>query len=73
MKGKLPMLSLIKQEGVVFDAWKCLTLAENQLAETVDLPVSGLHAVGQAGQAAAGRPLRLAVSGLPRLAIARTA
>jgi hypothetical protein len=26
MKGKLPMLSLFKQEGVVFDPWKVLTL-----------------------------------------------
>jgi uncharacterized protein (DUF934 family) len=42
MKGKLPMLSLIKQEGVVCDAWKLLTLAENELAETVTLPVGPL-------------------------------
>ena len=36
------MLSLIKQEGVVCDAWKLLTLAENELAETVTLPVGPL-------------------------------
>lgn len=36
------MLSSIKQESVVFDAWKLLTLAENELAETVGLPVGPL-------------------------------
>ncbi len=36
------MLSLIKQEGVVFDAWKLLTLAGSQLAGTVSLPVGPL-------------------------------
>lgn len=36
------MLSLIKQEGVVDDAWKLLTLAENESAETVSLPVGPL-------------------------------
>ena len=36
------MLSLIKQEGVVSDAWKLLTLAENQQAETVSLPIGPL-------------------------------
>jgi len=35
-------LSLIKQEGVAFDAWKLLTLAENELAESVNLPVGPL-------------------------------
>ena len=33
------MLSLIKQESVVFGAWKLLTLAESESAETVKLPV----------------------------------
>jgi uncharacterized protein (DUF934 family) len=50
-----------------FDAF---TLRADQIACA---PVSGRHAVGQAGQAAAARPLRLAVSGLPRFATARTA
>jgi uncharacterized protein (DUF934 family) len=36
------MLSLVKQEGVVFDAWKLLTLAGNQAAERVSLPVGPL-------------------------------
>lgn len=36
------MFSLIEQEGVVVDAWKLLTLAENQPAETVALPVGPL-------------------------------
>ncbi len=35
------MLSLIKQESVV-DAWKLLTLAANESAETVNLPVGPL-------------------------------
>jgi uncharacterized protein (DUF934 family) len=42
MKGKLPMLSLIEQEGVVCGPWKLLTLAENEFAETVSLPVGPL-------------------------------
>lgn len=36
------MLSLIKQESVVVDAWKLLTLADNELAESVRLPVGPL-------------------------------
>ena len=36
------MLSLIKQESVAVDAWKLLTLAENEVAETVNLPVGPL-------------------------------
>ena len=36
------MFSLVKQEGVVFDAWKLLTLAENEMAGTVTLPVGPL-------------------------------
>ena len=36
------MFSLIKQEGVVFDAWKRLTMAENEVAGTVTLPVGPL-------------------------------
>lgn len=36
------MLSLIKQHGVVFDAWTLLTLAGNDSAETVKLPVGPL-------------------------------
>jgi uncharacterized protein (DUF934 family) len=42
MKGKLPMLNSIKQERVVFDAWKLLTLAGNQAAGSVSLPVGPL-------------------------------
>ncbi len=42
MKGKLPMPGLIKQESVVFDAWKLLILAANESAETVNLPVGPL-------------------------------
>jgi hypothetical protein len=41
-KGKLPMPSLIKHENAVFDAWKLLTLAGNEPAETVSLPVGPL-------------------------------
>ena len=36
------MHSMIKQEGVAFDAWKLLNLAENESAETVNLPVGPL-------------------------------
>jgi uncharacterized protein (DUF934 family) len=36
------MLSLIKQDGVVFDAWKLLTLAGDESAKTVKLPVGPL-------------------------------
>jgi len=36
------MLGMLNQEGVVFDAWKLLTLAENEAAETVALPVGPL-------------------------------
>lgn len=36
------MFSLVKQESVVFDAWKLLTLAENEMAGTVTLPVGPL-------------------------------
>jgi uncharacterized protein (DUF934 family) len=36
------MLSSIKQEGVVFDAWKLLILAEYEFAETVNLPIGPL-------------------------------
>ncbi len=36
------MLSLIKQESVAVDAWKLLTLAENETAESVNLPVGPL-------------------------------
>ena len=36
------MLSLIKQESVAVDAWKLLTLAENEMAGTVTLPVGPL-------------------------------
>jgi uncharacterized protein (DUF934 family) len=36
------MLSLIKRDGAVFDAWKVLTLAENESAATVALPVGPL-------------------------------
>ena len=36
------MLSLIKQDGVVSDAWTLLTLAGNEAPETVKLPVGPL-------------------------------
>ena len=36
------MHSMIKQEGVAFDAWKLPNLAENESAETVNLPVGPL-------------------------------
>lgn len=36
------MLSLLKQDGVVFDAWTLLTLAADESAETVKLPVGPL-------------------------------
>jgi hypothetical protein len=42
MKGEVPMPGLMKQEDVVFDAWKLLTLAGNESAATVSLPVGPL-------------------------------
>jgi uncharacterized protein (DUF934 family) len=36
------MLSLIEQESAISDAWKLLTLAANESAETVSLPVGPL-------------------------------
>jgi uncharacterized protein (DUF934 family) len=42
MQGNLPMPSLTKQKGAVFGAWKLLTLAGSESAETVGLPVGPL-------------------------------
>lgn len=76
------MLSLIKQEGVVFDAWKLLTLAENQPAEIVTLTVGPLSVPASVWHAhqrelvereyTHGWPLHLAASELPRFETAHS-